>query len=301
MLHNNAIAGVGLSNLPRRVLVTGATNQIGFFLLPLLRAEGIEVTAVSRGRNAVNDATGIQWVVADLETDNPFAGINPVDTWFHLAWLPLAIPWLKAASRAGVGRFVGFSSLSIFSKQDSPCREERLVVRSLRQAEEELAGFAAREGFSRTIMRPTMIYGCGMDQNIGFIMKVVRQFGCFPLVHGGRGRRQPVHAEDLALVALAAACSPVAANRAYNLGGGERLSYRTMVERIFAALGRKPRIIMLPPFLARFGVRLLRLRPGFRHLIPAMFDRMAMDLVVDHHEAARDLGYTPRLFIVPFP
>jgi hypothetical protein len=54
-----------------------------------------------------------------------------------------------------------------------------------------------------------------------------------PLVGGGTGLRQPVHAEDLAIGAIAAAASPAAANKVYCLPGAETLPYWEMIGRIF--------------------------------------------------------------------
>jgi nucleoside-diphosphate-sugar epimerase len=61
--------------------------------------------------------------------------------------------------------------------------------------------------------------------------------------------RQPVHAEDLAIGAIAAAASGGAAiDKTYAPSGGETMSYREMAGRIFDALGNPRRIISAPPF-----------------------------------------------------
>lgn len=70
-----------------------------------------------------------------------------------------------------------------------------------------------------------------------------------PLVGGAPGLRQPVHAEDLAIGALAAAASPAAINKFYALPGAETLSYREMIGRIFDGLGMPRRTISVPPLL----------------------------------------------------
>jgi len=281
--------------LPRRVLVTGATSQIGYFLLPLLAAAGIEYIAVSRRPPSSFRQEG-RWVQGDLLRDNPFACAGSIDCWFHLAKLPLALPWLAAAGKAGVRHFLGFSSTSLFTKQQSSCPEEQQFVEELQWAEKEIAAICPHNGIDWTLLRPTMIYGCGLDRNVSFILSTIKRFGVFPLVGEGKGLRQPVHAADLALVALMAVCVTVARNRAYNLGGGESLTYREMVERLFVSLGRRPRFLTLPLGVAKGCARVARLCPGFEHLTPAMFERMKMDMVVDYQEAVRDLEYMPRPF-----
>jgi uncharacterized protein YbjT (DUF2867 family) len=108
--------------------------------------------------------------------------------------------------------------------------------------------------------------------------------------------RQPIHAEDVAAACVAALQAQPAANRSYNLSGGETLAYRNMVARVFAALGRPVRMVTVPLWAFRLAVAMLRSVPRFRHWSAAMAERMNRDLVFDHAEAARDLGFKPRGF-----
>jgi hypothetical protein len=61
-----------------------------------------------------------------------------------------------------------------------------------------------------------------------------------------------------------------------------------MAERVFIALGQKPRFLMLP---SNF------LQTGFR----AIFQRMNEDLVFDVAEGLKILDYQPRPFKLEFP
>ena len=90
--------------------------------------------------------------------------------------------------------------------------------------------------------------------------------------------------------------APEAANRAYNISGGETLTYRDMIARVFAALGRRPRLLTVPLWAFRLVVSVLRCLPRYRQWSAAMAERMNLDLVFDHAEAARDLGFKPRGF-----
>ncbi|MEO6378029.1 MAG: epimerase, partial [Caulobacteraceae bacterium] len=115
-----------------------------------------------------------------------------------------------------------------------------------------------------------------------------------PLSGRGEGLRQPVHADDLAAGALAAAASPATIGKSYDLPGGETLSYRAMASRLFEAQGRTPRILTMPPPLWRLTLALAApLLPG---ATAAMGDRMAEDLTFDPASAARDFGWAPRRF-----
>jgi len=115
-----------------------------------------------------------------------------------------------------------------------------------------------------------------------------------PLVGGARGLRQPVHAEDLAIGAIAAASSAAAANKFYALPGGETLSYREMVGRIFDGLGRPRRTIPVPVSLWRAAFRLAK--PLFPSANVAMGIRMTKDMTFDSTPATQDFGWHPRDF-----
>ena len=129
-----------------------------------------------------------------------------------------------------------------------------------------------------------------------FIARMIRRWRFFPLVDGGRGLRQPVHADDLAGACLSALRNAATFGREYNLSGGQTLSYRAMVQEVFAGLGRTPRFVPVPGWLLKRLVSSLRILPRYRSLSPDMVDRMSMDLCFGHEQARRDFGYAPRPF-----
>ncbi|HTK36632.1 MAG TPA: NAD-dependent epimerase/dehydratase family protein [Caulobacteraceae bacterium] len=270
------------------VLVLGGTSLIGRFLLPRL-AEGARVAALSRDPPAEAPA-GIAWIKGALGDADLASRLPQAATVFSLSpiWLlPAALPTLLAN---GMTRLVAFSSTSLFTKQDSPDAHERTVAGRL--AEGEAAAIAS--GAAWTILRPTLIYAEGRDANVTRLARLIARFGVLPLAGRGEGLRQPVHADDLAEAALAAARAPAAANGAYDLPGGETLAYREMGARVFRALGKRPRLIAVPPLVWRMGLTLASpLLPG---ATAAMGVRMAEDLTFDGAPAARDFGWAPRPF-----
>jgi hypothetical protein len=90
----------------------------------------------------------------------------------------------------------------------------------------------------------------------------------------------------------------VATNHVHNISGGEVLSCCEMVCRVFAALGKRPGLVTVPLWMFRVVVALLRVVPRYRHWTVGMAERMNRDLVFDHTEAARDLGFSPRPFVL---
>jgi nucleoside-diphosphate-sugar epimerase len=103
-----------------------------------------------------------------------------------------------------------------------------------------------------------------------------------------------VHAEDLAIGAIAAAGSAAAINKTYPMPGGETISYREMAGRIFDALGKPRRIVAAPPFVWRAAFALAE--PFFPSANVATGLRMAKDMVFDASAAIADFGWNPRAF-----
>jgi hypothetical protein len=70
-----------------------------------------------------------------------------------------------------------------------------------------------------------------------------------------------------------------------------------MVGRIFDGLGRKRRIVNLPPMLWKLAFALVK--PIYPTVTPAMGERMLKDLAFDSSDAVSDFGWNPRGF-APF-
>jgi nucleoside-diphosphate-sugar epimerase len=234
----------------------------------------------------------VDWVQADLTA--PGVVLPPAGEALSLSPIWLLPAALRGLHAAGVKRIVAFSSTSRFTKAASPDAEERAVASRLQAGEAALAAFCNEHGMGWTVLRPTMIYAEGQDANVSRLARLIDRFGVFPLAGGGGGRRQPVHADDLAAAGIAALARPGAAGRSYDLPGGETLTYREMVARIFEGLGRRPRIVSMPPALWSLGLKVAGGRlPGVN---AAMGERMSADLVFDPGPAVRDLGWAPRPF-----
>jgi NAD dependent epimerase/dehydratase family enzyme len=273
----------------------GARSLVGECVIPLLVDEGRQVFAFSRAASDRETQSSVTWLHLDaLSPAHP----PEIKDWLCVApiWvLPQYFPMLEAC---GVHRVVALSSTSLFTKTDSSDSGENAIAARLADGEARLRAWAESKGVEWVILRPTLIYGQGRDKNIVEIARFIRRFGFFPLLGKAMGLRQPVHAADVAGACLAALKSPLAANRAYNISGAETLSYRDMVSRVFAVLQKRPRLVTIPLVIFRMAVACARLLPRYRHWSAAMAERMNQDLVFDHAEASRDLGYSPRPFLL---
>jgi len=278
-----------------QVLVLGATSLIGRFLLPRL-APDAQVVALSRIRRPARgpEDQRVRWIVGDLAAPPSLAAIGPIGAVFSLSpiWL-LTETALTALNGLGMQRIVAFSSTSRFTKTQSASDKERATAAALAAGEARVEAFCRAHGIGFTILRPTLIYAEGQDGNVSRLADLIRRLGVLPLPGDGAGLRQPVHADDLATVALEAMARPPT-DRAYDVPGGETLTYRAMVERIYEGLGRRPRILSLPLPLVRLGYALAR--PWLPGSTAEMVERVSEDLVFDPGPATRDLAWSPRAF-----
>jgi len=280
--------------MPRRILVLGATSLIGRRLLAGPRPADTELVAVSRFGSARPG-----WLAADLRDPALAARLPPVEVIVSLSpiWLlPDALPALLAT---GARRLIAVSSTSRLTKADSPVAAEREVARRLGEGEAAVEAACAAAGVAWTVFRPTLIYAEGEDANVSRLAGLIERFGVLPLSGRGGGLRQPVHAADLAEAVWRALDAPASFGRTYALPGGDTLTYREMVVRIFEALGRRPRLLDLSPALWRLALALAS--PWLPGATAAMGMRMSEDLAFDAAPARADFGYAPRPFRPEFP
>ena len=276
------------------ILVTGASSQIGQCVVRRLCAARLSVVMLGRRWPRTAMDSRARFIEGDLTKPN-LAWPEALSSVVHIAAIWLLADHLDALHTRGVQRIVAFSSTSIFVKQKSSNARERDLVTRMKAAEAELAARCDSLGILWTVMRPTLVYGLGIDRNVSRAARFIQRLGVYPLASAAMGMRQPVHADDLAAVALAALESPAAAGRIYALGGGEVLGYREMIGRIFDALGRRRRFVVVPgleTLAAAAGIALRR-----PEVTRDMVRRMGQDLVCDNGPAERDLAYRPRKFL----
>jgi nucleoside-diphosphate-sugar epimerase len=279
---------------PARNLIIGGTGLVGGYIVEHLVRRGDRPYALSRSPQS---KPGVNWIQGDLERPDRLEFPAPT-TLYCTADAILVAHALPRLFNPSLKRLVAFSSTSVLTKQDTEVAAEREMIRKLTEAERTIAAACERHDVGWTILRPTLIYAEGRDNNITPLSRLIRRFGFMPLVGGAPGLRQPVHAEDLAIGAIAAANSPAAANKFYSLAGAETLPYREMIGRVFDALRLPRRTISVPPSLWRAGFLLAK--PLYPNANVAMGIRMTKDMTFDSMPAIRDFGWNPRAFNLAF-
>jgi len=145
----------------------------------------------------------------------------------------------EAAVRAGAGRFVLISAIG--ADADSPSSYART------KAEGEAAVRAAIPG--AVILRPSIVFGPG-DAFFNRFAALATMSPVLPLIGGGATRFQPVFVADVARAAAAALEDPAAVGGLFELGGPTVYSFRQLMERMLAEIGRPRTLLPVPWGLA---------------------------------------------------
>lgn len=266
------------------VLVVGGSSQIGHFLLPRLKSGGEPIVALSRIPRPARD--GVEWLLGSLPDALP--SLPALSAIVSFGPLQALADWLGQMTLIGTPRVIATSSMSAESKRDSAVPAEREIARQLCAGETALAEICARRGCAWTVLRPTLVYGAGLDQSLTPIARRAVRIRLFP-IPAGRGLHQPVHADDIAQAVLAALECPAATGQIIPIGGGERLPYPEMFARVRKSLPCATLPVPLPAWLLRLG------RQWYAPLRGPL-SRLDHDLVADNTELQRLLHLQPRPF-----
>lgn len=277
------------------IILTGGSSQIGLSVLRRLASASCDVVALRRKSNipTVGNVSVREFDLTQPSKNQTLQGVGTA--LIHIAGITLLPANLDYFADCGVKRIVCFSSTSIDSKQSSPDPAERRFAEDLQKAESAVAEICDRRQMDFTILRPTMIYGLGLDKNISRAARFIRRFGVYPLAVQSGGLRQPVHADDLADAAIRILGMPGTQGRTYEVGGGEILSYCEMIGRVFDILEKPRRLIRIP--LLASTVRAAEVLTCQTGLGAGMIKRMGEDLICDNSAAIREFDYRPRGFL----
>ena len=276
-----------------RAHVTGGSGFLGGFVIPHLLEQGYAVTALARSdaAGALVEALGATPLKGDLDSGDSlrsaFEAAAP-SVLVNLASLGFghAPTIVQAAEAAGLRRAVFVSTTAIFTKLNAPSKEVRIDAECTIQGSD----------LDWAIVRPTMIYGTPDDRNMWRLLRLVRRVPLVPMPGGGRTLQQPIHVADLAQAVVATLQTDVAVGKAYDVAGPEALTFRQIVSRAGAAVGRSPKALPLP---ARPIIRALARLEATGRSIPLkaeQVERLIEDKVFDISEAVADLGFSPRSF-----
>jgi NADH dehydrogenase len=250
------------------ILVTGATGFIGQRIVHELRAQGKDVRCLVRkpAKAATLRSWGCEVVQGDV-TDaaslkRAAAGCDAV---VHLVSIIAGSrsdfervmtrgteSLVAAAKDAGVRRFVLMSALGV--------SEETRALTPYYAAKWEMEATLQASGLEHVIFRPSFVFGRGGGALQQFL-RIARLAPVTPIVGPGTQRIQPIWVEDVAAYFAKSIDEPAAANRTFELGGPDQVTWNELYERIAKVLGKRRIRLNVPIPLVRPGAAVAELLP----------------------------------------
>jgi NADH dehydrogenase len=235
------------------ILVTGGSGFVGQETVAELLRLGQRVRLLVRNPDKAGKlpfARQVEFVRGDvLQPETLPAALAGVKVVIHLVGFILETPRisyeqghfqatrnvLAAAQAAGVTRWIQMSAAG--TRPHARSRYHQTKWRA-----EELV---RQSGLDWTIFRPSLIYGYDeRDRLLNLLKRVLTfpvdliQLDSLPLIDGGRPLVQPVSVREVARCFAAAPVKAAAIGRAFDLVGPVAMSWREMVLKILAVLGR---------------------------------------------------------------
>jgi uncharacterized protein YbjT (DUF2867 family) len=188
---------------------------------------------------------------------------------------------VAAAKEAGVRRFVLMSALGTTE------RTKELVPYFRAKWDNEQAVKESR--LEHVIFRPSFVWGPDGGALQQF-KRIARRAPVTPIVGTGRERIQPIWVDDVAAYFAAAIDRPDAANRTFELGGPDVVTWNELWEQLKQTLGVRRPTVHLPMRLMRVQATLLSVLPK----PPVTRDQLTMieagDYVVTNSDAVDTFG-----------
>jgi NADH dehydrogenase len=280
-----------------RILVTGGTGFVGPKVVHAMRAEQrdvrVLVRSAERGRQLA--AWGVDLAIGDVtDAESVRAAATGCSHVVHLVAIIRGRPAdfhrvmadgfrnvVTAAREAGVERVVLMSALgtSEATKDSVPYFGAKWEM------ERELKA----SGLEHVIFRPSFVFG----SDGGVLPTFLRQVRYSPVVTvigDGRQRSQPIWVDDVAAYFARGVDAPAAANRTFELGGPDTVSFDELYLRIAKILRKRRRLVHVPWSVARTGALLTEWIPGS----PLSTDQVTMlrgpDVVVSSTESVETFG-----------
>jgi len=287
------------------ILVTGSTGFVGPHVVHALRERDKPVRALVRnpgGRSATTLAAwGAELVQGDMtDRESLRRAVDGAEVVVHLVAIRQGPEeqfrqimeqgtreLVAAAQEAGVRRFVLMSALGT--------SEETKDLVPYYHAKWEQEQTLRTSGLEHVIFRPSFVFA--RDGGIlPTFRKLAKLTPVTPIIGSGQQRIQPIWIDDVGAYFAQSVDLPEAANRIFELGGPDVVSWNEFWQRLKSVLGQRRPSIHVPTRVMRVNALLTERLPGN---VPLTRDLLKMlehgDNVVSNDDAVR----TFKLPLVP--
>jgi uncharacterized protein YbjT (DUF2867 family) len=251
------------------ILVTGASGFVGGHVVHALRADGRDVRCLVRDRRGGErlQAWGCELAEGDVtRPENLHAAAVGCDAVVHLVAIRQGRPeefqrimvdgtrnLIAAAREADVRRFVHMSALGT--------TEETKDLTTYYGAKWEMEQDVKAAGIPYVIFRPCFIFG--KDGGIlPTFAKIARLAPVTPIIGSGTLRIQPIWADDVGAYFSKAVDLEAAADRTFELGGPDAVTWNEFWERLKRGRGIRRPSVHVPIGLMKLNALVTERLPG---------------------------------------
>jgi uncharacterized protein YbjT (DUF2867 family) len=282
------------------ILVTGGTGFVGPRIVHALRERELPVRSLVRGSSDRSAATLASWgselVPGDMgDAASLRRAVEGAEVVVHLVSIRQGSDedfrrvmdrgtrdLVDAAKEAGVRRFVLMSALGTSEET----KDLVPYYRSKWEMEQAVRG----SGIEHVIFRPSFVFA--RDGGIlPTFRRLARVAPVTPIIGSGRQRIQPIWVDDVAAYFAAGMDKPEAANRTFELGGPDAVTWNEFWHRLKRALGQRRPSVHVPMQLMRLNALVTERLPGN---IPLTRDLLTMlehgDNVTTNDDAVQTFG-----------
>jgi uncharacterized protein YbjT (DUF2867 family) len=238
--------------MAKTILVTGATGTVGKEVVKHLSAKGQTIRAAARSANdgkTFGNLNGVQVVQLDYETPASLASaFKDVDSLFLLTpfqsnMVDLTSNLVREAKNARVEYIVKQSVMGADAEPGiTPSRLHRQAEKIIEESQ-----------IPFTFLRPNFF----MQNFVNFFAQTIKNQNAFYLA-AGDGKVSFVDVRDIATVAVHSLVDGVGSQhegKAYNITGGEALSYAQAAEILSSEVGKKINYVDISNEDARKGMK----------------------------------------------
>jgi uncharacterized protein YbjT (DUF2867 family) len=284
------------------ILVTGGTGFVGPKIVRALRDRDLPVRSLVRRPGERSAATLAAWgselVQGDMtDAESLRHAVDGAEVVVHLVAIRQGRDedfrrimeegtreLATAAKEAGVRRFVLMSALGTSA-------ETKDLVPYYR-AKWEMEQTVAGSGIEHVVFRPSFVFS-GDGGILPTFRQLARVAPVTPIIGSGEQQIQPIWLDDLAAYFAAGVDKPEAANRTFELGGPDAVTWNEFWRRLKRELGQRRPSVHIPVALMRLNALVTERLPGN---IPLTRDLLTMlehgDNVVANDDAVQTFGLT---------
>ena len=257
----------------KKVLIFGASGQIGRYLVRKLTKNNYTVTAVTRNShrkgyilktqanagylNIVEESIFNELKIRDL-IKNADICINLIGILFEknkknsFENIHSNFPYLisKISSENNIKQFIHLSSLGIENSTDSQYAKSKL------DGEKNI-----KKNYPKAlILRPSIVYSVDDNFTTNF-MSLLSLLPIFPLYYNGKTKFSPIHCSDLAEI-IYYVISKNINSLTLECIGPEVISFKEILERLLKLMDKKRFLIPIPLTVAKFSALFFQLFPS---------------------------------------